>query len=157
MCATPPFDDALTDYRRFLGEQGFPTDMVWVWREDVTGCRRGWWIHLPVPGDNERRARDYYDWGRRAGLGVTLEALGRADGRSACFVWCPEDEKAASSAMQRPLKLLIPVVPEDGTPVRSRLGWAARCWWNRRKGCDLLTFVTSRRQVAGVLDGNRRK
>ena len=68
-------------------------------------------------------------------MGVTLEVLCRLDGRSACFVWVPEDDEAASYAMQGPLKLKVPMHPVEASPVRSGLAWRWLRWYHRLRGC----------------------
>ena len=139
MTETPPFADALPSFLRFVDEQGFSTDLLWVFREDVTNCRRDIWVRVPVPAENVELAREYYDLGRQQGLGVTLELLCRVDDQSACFVWVPKDEIDASYAMQGPLKLSVAVNPVDATPVRSRILWCWRSWLNRWRKC--VTFA----------------
>jgi len=128
MTKTPPFDESLASFLRFVGGEGFSTELVWVFREDVTNCIRDHWVRVPVPAGNASLARDYFEYGRGEGRGVTLEVLCRLGGRSACFVWVPEDEEAASYAMQGPLKLKVPMQPVEARAVRSALRW----WWLRR-------------------------
>ena len=126
MSDTPPFDTALDAFLCFLVEQGFSKELVWVFREEVTNCRRRYWIRVPVPEMNAVLAQRHFERGRQRGLGVTLELFCRLEGRSACFVWWPEDEEAASYAMQGPLKLKVPTEPIDAVPVRWGWLWAAR-------------------------------
>src|SRR5437588_5300528 len=116
MIQTPSFDEALALFRNFVVEQGFSAELEWVFREDVTNCRRNYWVHVPVPKANTELTRRHFEIGQRRGLGVTLEVLCRLRGRSACFVWWPEDEEAASYAMQGPLKMKVPIEPVDATP-----------------------------------------
>ncbi|HKI31032.1 MAG TPA: hypothetical protein VKA46_04145 [Gemmataceae bacterium] len=89
MSETPPYDDALNAFLRFVGEQGFSTELMWVFREDVTNCRRRYWVRVPVPEANTTSARQHFELGRQRGFGVTLEVLCRLEGRSACFVSWP--------------------------------------------------------------------
>lgn len=146
MSDTPPYDVALAGFLRFLAEQGFSTELEWVFREDVTNCRSRYWVRVPVPETNAALARQYYEEGRRGGLGVTLEVLCRIANRSVCFVWWPKNAQEASYAMQGPLKLKVPMEPTYAIPVRGRWLWAARCWLNRYRLC--VTF-------AGLLPSRR--
>jgi len=132
---TPPFDESLTAFLSALEMQGFSKDLVWVFREDITNCIHDYWIREPVPAVNAKLARDYFEYGREQGRGVTLEAVCRLGGRSACYVWVPEDDEDASYAMQRPLKLMMPAEPVEGIPVRSGLWWRWLCWLHRRRQC----------------------
>ncbi len=152
MSETPPYGVALAAFLRFMEEQGFSTELVWVFREDVTNCRRRYWVRVPVPEINSVLAQLYFEQGRQNGLGVTLEVLGRLEGRSACFVYWPENEEAASYAMQGPLKLKVPAETINIIPVRWRWQWAAQCWLNRRRQCDFFSTLLPSR---GALDIGR--
>jgi hypothetical protein len=139
MSVTPSWEESLVSFQRFIEGQGFSTELVWIFREDVTNCHRRYWVRTPVPASNAALAREQFEAGRRRGLGVTLEVLCRLEGRSACFVWVPEDEEAASYAMQGPLKFKVPVEAVDAIPVRWSWLWAARCWLNQWRRC--VTFA----------------
>jgi hypothetical protein len=132
---TPPYDESLAAFVHALEVQGFSTDLVWVFREDITNCIRDYWIREPVPFANARLARAYFEYGRSQGRGVTLEVVCRLGGRSACYVWVPEDDEEASYAMQRPIKLMVPAEPVEGFPVRSRLRWRWLRWYHRWRRC----------------------
>ena len=135
MTETPPFDEALPQFLRFIHEQGFSTELSWAFREDVTNCRRTYWVRVPTPTGNEELTRRYYEQGRRAGFGVTLAVLCRVGSRSVCYVWAPENEDAASYAMQGPLKLQVPSPPLDARPVRSGLVWLGLRLLNHWRRC----------------------
>jgi hypothetical protein len=126
MSETPPFDEGLASFLALLDAEGFRTDILWAFREDVTNCRRDYWVRVPLPQENASLARRYYEFGKRKGLGVTLDVLCRLGGRPVCYVWVPGDPLAASYAMQGPLKLKVPADPIDAAPVRSRWVWAVR-------------------------------
>ena len=134
---TPPFDEALGRFRRFLKSEGGPTDLFWVFREDVStwGCTD--WIREPVPAENSNLAFAYYEFGRHQGLGVTLSCLCDVDGRAACFVWVPKDQSEAADRFQAPcLKLSVhrgPIGPcRNGVSVRSYVSWQYRRWRNQK-------------------------
>lgn len=158
---TPPFDESLAAFHRFVGGEQFSTDLAWVFREDVTNCVHDYWVRVPVPEGNAALARDYFEWGRAQGRGVTLEVLCRVGGRSACFVWVPEDDEAASYAMQGPLKLKAPTHPVEASQVRSGLAWRWRCWYHRWRRCvrfaDMLPLRSEarRRTCRGTAPGGR--
>ena len=146
---TPPFDEVLPTFKRFIHEQGFGTDVLWIFREDVTTYKRACWVRVPALDTNSDLARRYFEQGRRHGLGVTLEVCCRVGASSACFVWFPEDELAAEYAMQGSLKLRALCDPMVAIPVRSRLGWLDRRWLNRWLGWDKFAErLPSRNQVA---------
>ncbi len=136
MNQTPPFDESLVAFMNALDVHGFSTDLLWVFREDVTNCMRDYWIREPVPFANSTLARDYFEYGRRQGRGVTMEVACRLAGRSVCYVWVPEDDEDASYSMQRPIKLLMPVEPVEGFLVQSGLRWWWLQWYARLRRCE---------------------
>ena len=150
---TPPFDDALPSFAEFLASQGFRTSPVWVFREDVISSSRSCWIRLPLPVDHQAFAREYFEWGRAQGRGVTLEALGRMNDQTVCFVWVPEDDESASYAMQGPLKFKVPVEPIETTGIRSRLRWRWLLWLHRHRRDDPYAFLLPRRAAVNRLIG----
>jgi hypothetical protein len=133
--STPPYDDSLAAFLHALDVQGFSKDLVWVFREDITNCIHDYWIREPVPVANAQLARDYFEYGREQGRGVTLEVVCRLGGRSVCYVWVPEYDEDASYAMQRPLKIMTPVEPVEGFAVHSGLRWRWLCLDHRWRRC----------------------
>ncbi len=135
---------------RFAGSEGFSTELVWVFREDVTNCVRDYWVRVPVPADNEVLARDYFEYGRRQGRGVTMKVLCRLGSQSVCFVWVPENDEAASYAMQGPLKLKVPMDPVNGSAVRSVLRWQWLRWVHLRRRCERFAELLPLRAALNV-------
>ena len=135
MDETPPFDEALAAFMNFIRDQGFSTDLAWVFREDVTNCINENWIRAPIPPVNEEIARAYFEYGRGEGRGVTVSVWCRLGDQSACYVWVPEDDEAASYAMQTPLKLSVPSSPSIALPVVSSLRWRWLTLTNRWHRC----------------------
>jgi hypothetical protein len=93
---TPPFDEALNRFCRFIKFEGGSTDLFWVFREDVTTFRHTDWIRVPVPSENSKLAVASYELGQHQGLGITISSRCNVGGRSACFVWVPKDESEAA-------------------------------------------------------------
>lgn len=141
-------------FRQFVGREGFSTNLVWVFSEDVTSCVRDYWVRVPVPAANEALAREYFEYGRQQGRGVTLEVLCRLGGLSACFVGVPEDDETASYAMQGPLKLKVPVSPVEASAVRWGMAWRWRRWTHRRRHClEGVELLPSRSKVERRIRG----
>ena len=148
----PPFDEAIAAFLRMVEEQGFSTDLLWVFREDVTNYRRNIWMRMPVPIVNADRVRRFYDQGRRDGFGVNLEVLCRLDGRSACFAWLSgheRDGKPLYDPMQGSLCLKTPIDPIEARAIRARWAWTIRCTINRWHGRNSFSsFLPSRQDAA---------
>jgi hypothetical protein len=131
--AAPPFGEAKASLERFLGEQGWPGRVVWVFREDVMSYKRKVWVWRREGGDGEaeRLTEELYEAGRAKGLGVLLSATIRFADAMGCHVWVPGTELAAQYAMMpRGLKLAVLTEPLEGMVVRSRIRWWLRNGWN---------------------------
>lgn len=84
------FDDRLTAFRDFLAEQGHPTNIFWVFREDI-------WeyapskvlLRLPSPNQNLALAKKVYAEGCGKGL-VDIHAIATFHDQVAATVWFPK-------------------------------------------------------------------
>jgi len=121
---TPPFPEAVRFFSDFLRSEGLSTEVVWVFREDVLQRRFKIWVREPIPSSNLDLVERYFEYGRGQGRGVTLEAFCRLGDRLVCYVWVPEDDEAASYAMQQALNTKIRVPLTEAKSVR----WV---WWWR--------------------------
>jgi hypothetical protein len=86
----PTFEHALESFRRFLIGSGHPTNIFWVFQEDV-------WkrsptdvvLRLPSQTKNLVLARKVFDEGRKEGL-VDLHAIATVDNKVAATIWFPK-------------------------------------------------------------------
>ena len=77
----PDFAEALTRFRRVLGENGHPSDLFWVFRDDVWKLSpRKVWIKYPSSRHNINLAEKVFSEGRQKGL-VDIHAVAVAAGR----------------------------------------------------------------------------
>lgn len=109
--ATDDFDTALEEFRALIAREGFPVDIAWIFREDVTSRRRRVAIRWPLPIGNEHLARDSYLLGVRGGMDLRIEVFCLAGRTSCCTVWVPGNEIDASYAMLTGLKFSVPTDP----------------------------------------------
>jgi hypothetical protein len=89
------FDEAVRQFRAFLGSQGWPTEVVWVSTGDI--------VHRPTEpvavyrreaaGDAE--ARTIFEKGCRAGRGVSFEAVCTLGNETVAVVAFPRDDREA--------------------------------------------------------------
>jgi hypothetical protein len=93
MSEMPEFRVAISDFCRFLIEQGHVGELVWVFRDDH------WFrgpdhvlMRYPPPSGNEPLAQKVYDEGRERGL-VEVIAVATAKGHVATIVWFPKFPK----------------------------------------------------------------
>jgi hypothetical protein len=116
------FNLAVSDFSRFLAEQGHSDDLFWAFRDDL------WYrgpnhvlVRYPPPAENHRLAKKVYDEGRERGL-VGITAVAKAGGRIAATVWFPKypEEEVQGWAQGRKLSIRQPL-PE--AQVVSGLRW----------------------------------
>jgi hypothetical protein len=131
----PQFDLAVTQFKEFLATEGKPTEILWVFREDVTSFKRMLWFKAPIRHENESSARILYAQGLERGLGVNLHQIGEYANNSLCYIWIPADEVDMSQAMMgNGLKLSILQSSFDLRPVPGNLNWKWLKWRNQQRG-----------------------
>lgn len=144
----PEFQVAISDFRRFLAEQGHANEIVWVFRDDL------WFrgpdhvlMRYPPPAGNKPLAEKVYVEGRERGL-VGITAVATAGGRVATTVWFPKFPEEEVQGWSHGLKLAIRQ-PLPTAKVVGGLAWkVVRClsgyrWYQRND-----SFVGSRRWAA---------
>jgi hypothetical protein len=83
----PPFEEATRRFQKFLSENGWPTDIVWVTTNE----------HLePIPSAEVTRA---FESARRRGLGVCLYAIRVRAGSTLAVMEYPSDSDEAERLM----------------------------------------------------------
>jgi hypothetical protein len=77
------FEDAVASLRRFLDENGHPTDLFWVCRDDVwKRSPTDVLLKYPVTRENTLLAQKVFDEGRERGL-VDVHAVATVAGKVA--------------------------------------------------------------------------
>ena len=123
MCDIPEFPVAISDFRRFLVEQGHADELAWVFRDDI------WFrgpddvlMRYPPPEGNKTLSEKVYDEGREQGL-VGITAVATAGGRVvAATVWFPKFPEEEVQGWSQGLKLAIRQ-PLPAAKVVGRLRW----------------------------------
>lgn len=91
----PTYEAALTTWKELLRERGFPTELVWIFDEnliferDASGDHKlGFQIQLtPPPPEADRVAFNYFsDFEAR----IVFHRIGSSRGRSVCLMLCDE-------------------------------------------------------------------
>lgn len=135
----PEFETAISRFRSFLEKNGFPHEILWVWREDVTSQGRSMHVRVPLPAGNRACAEARYATGRELGYGVCLQMFALLDSRPCCFVRFASSEREAGDTLTAGLTLKVGSPPLIARPVRSRILWWALNKYNHRAGYP--TFV----------------
>jgi hypothetical protein len=90
MSEIPHFEDAVALFRRFLEEQGCPSKIFWVFREDIwQRSSSDVVLRFPSQRRNLALAGKVFEEGRRKGL-VEVHAIATVDGKVATTVWFPK-------------------------------------------------------------------
>jgi len=129
------FEEAEEAFRNFLADNEAPTELLWVFREDVIPEGYGnMAIRTPLPTDNHERAKKCFELGKKRNLGVAFLAFCKLDGATCCFVQLPEDDRDAQykSMGNRYLKLSRTTMPEARAISNSVL-WKIRELFVNRK------------------------
>ena len=117
----PSFSEASSRFLDFLEGNGFPGEVLWLFREDVMVTDRGQlWIRLPIPEENLRLAQAAYDRGCAKGPGVKLEVFCVISSAVSCaFVSVPCDQRTAELDQIQGLKMSVPERVRQAKPYYS--------------------------------------
>jgi hypothetical protein len=148
----PPFEEAVSRLQAFLASKAHPTDIAWVFRDDLTSNRRGVWVRLPLHGDNGVWAGRCYEIGLKKGLGIWLQMLFVLGNVSYCCVWFPVDEADAEYAMLAGLKLSVPETLPVAHPGKAGLAWWLRSTFNSLQGAEGLVHEVLPRSEQAFLN-----
>lgn len=88
-------DEAHRRFSRFLRENNYPEQILWVGREDVVWSQSQLWVRSRSTPDTWDRACKKYAVGMRNDLGVALYAFSELPGTAVAAVIPPKDEDAA--------------------------------------------------------------
>jgi hypothetical protein len=134
-------------FSRFLRENGYPEQVLWVEHGDIVWHRRQLWVRMrPIQTAQERACQRFAD-GIRNGLGVSLYAFSELAGTAIAAVILPKDKDAAQrNLMPRDgLKLSVATKKLSARRVKNRLTWlilsachtaASRSFWDDYLGCS---------------------
>ena len=103
----PEFEDALSSFRQFLTDNGHPSEIVWVFRDDlwkrsVTEV----FVRIPSQPESLALAKKVFNEGRRKGF-VDVHAVAIADNTVVATVWFPRTEDDEIQGWNRGMKLSI--------------------------------------------------
>jgi hypothetical protein len=82
------FEDAVASFRGFLEENGHPTNVFWVFRDDVWKRPNDVLINYHSASKNLGLAKRVFDQGREKGL-VEVHAVATMGDKVAATVWFP--------------------------------------------------------------------
>jgi len=118
----PEFEDAVASFRHFLAEQGHPSTIFWVFREDI--WRRSHIdvvLRFPSQIRNLALAKKVFAEGREKGL-VDIHAIASVDDKVAATVWFPKFTDEEIQGWNSGMKLSI-ADPLPSAKSVGRLRW----------------------------------
>jgi hypothetical protein len=122
---TPPFEEAIDAFKKFLAREGWSQLIVWRRPDDVVRrIGKDAVVRRRSPRDAHGWARHYYDAGLGQGLGVSLHAECEIDGGvCATIFWTADDQEAEHRMMPtQGLKMSTALHRTRGRSV-TWLGW----------------------------------
>lgn len=103
----PCFEDAVASFEHFLTEQGHPSKILWVFREDIwKRSSSDLVLRLPSQQKNLALAKKVFREGRKKGL-VDVRAIASVDDQVAATVWFPKFPDEEVQGWTRGIKLSI--------------------------------------------------
>ncbi len=70
-----PFEEAVVSFKEALSSQGWPTSILWLSSERITGHKRNYWILRPEELISEDASKIYYEETRKEDWNLGLEAF----------------------------------------------------------------------------------
>jgi len=122
-----PFDEARSEFVAFLQSQGWPTTLLWLSRDRITGFRNVHWVFRPEELTSDEPSRIFYERVRRGASSIRLDGLTCVDGRTLAYVhdWGRDS---------RLLNFGVHLRPGTVHFVRSSIEWSLRCLASRLRG-----------------------
>jgi hypothetical protein len=128
------FETAVTNFKAFLVQQGYPPNLLWLTPDDIVfgGLRYFFW-----KGDASERtshAKSGYESGLAANVGIAFEARCKTERWAICRVYIPNDDLDAQYRMipKTGVKFSATVDPRPATEIESRIQWRLLKWWMRK-------------------------
>lgn len=128
----PTFVNAVGQFRNFLISQQVSSELLWVFREDVTSRKQRILVKEPLAAENGRLVESLYERGCQRGLGVQLDAVFLLGSRVCCYICLPEDKSDAEHLMISGLKLSVPTDLLHARSVRNNLMWRVQVWLDKQ-------------------------
>ena len=95
--AETSFSQAVDEFQNFLGNNDLPTEILWVYKEDVYSQNVNYignelWIKLPLSDKNENLTAKQYKIGQAKNLGICLTAFAKCEDKICCHLMITNDD-----------------------------------------------------------------
>jgi len=132
--AETSFEEAQSFFKKSLSKNGVSSDLLWVFREDVTFLYDRIFIRTPAPDENEIRAKACYELGQKRDFGVNLHGFCLLDSRLCCYIALPEDDLELQYMLMSKVAVKYSWRTElpEAQPISNGLMWRIREWQSSR-------------------------
>lgn len=123
MSDIPEFEEALLSFGQFLTDNGHPSEIVWVFRDDVwKRSMTEMFVRIPSQRKSRVLAKKVFNEGRKKGL-VEVHAVAVAGNTVAATVWFPRTDDNEIQGWNRGMKLTI------SEPLLRAKTFGSLRWW----------------------------
>lgn len=102
----PEFESAVAAFQRFLVDEGHPSEILWVFRDDVWRRPVDVLLRCPSQIGNQTIAKKVFEEGRSNGL-VNVHAIARVEDKVAATIWFPKFAGEEAQGWSQGMKLSI--------------------------------------------------
>jgi hypothetical protein len=145
----PDFANALDQFQGFLARMGLPSEVFWVFREDMWRVsREDIRIKFPVAAKNINLAQKVFAEGRERGL-VQIAAVAIAGNKIAATVWFPKYPDEEIQGWSQGMKLSI-WEPRPHAKVFNGLHWRVLSFLPSFRQCQQREMFIGTKQWAAA-------
>jgi hypothetical protein len=121
------FDEALASFVSVLREQHWPTRLLWITRDRISGHHRSHWVFRPNELVSDASSRAFYERARSTKSSIRLDGLAQHEGRTLAYVqdWGGDSQLLNFGVRREPVPVRIVELP---------IYWTALCVLNRLRG-----------------------
>jgi hypothetical protein len=132
--AETSFEEARAYFKDSLSNNGVPSDLLWVFREDVIFLYDRIYIRTPVPTENESLARACYELGQKREFGINLLGFCLLDSRLCSYIAIPQDDLDAQAMLmsKEGVKYSWRTELREAQAISNSLKWRIRAWQSSR-------------------------
>lgn len=127
------FETAVTNFRRFLVQQDYPPNLLWLTPDDIVFWGMRYFFWKGEPSARSSQAKSYYESGMARNNGIELQAHCKTERWTICRVYVPEDQLDAECRMipKIGVKTAAAVDPKPAVEIGNMIQWRILKWWVR--------------------------
>jgi hypothetical protein len=93
------FLEAKTYFQTFLSDNNLPTDLIWLFYEDLYWQYKYYFANSKSITENEQLAEKLFELGKRRNFGIEILAFCEFGAQVGCYIFLPEDDTEAMHRM----------------------------------------------------------